>query len=371
MNRPTAFDTRTVQSLADCARAHGVVGAGGGGYSLADKLLARPYQTLIINAAQSEPLICKDWAALAQYGQCVLDGAKLLTDAFGLKKCFIAVREEFASQLPDLPAAARKVGVIVARLPDIYPLGYEKVLVREVLGIAPDSPAAQTVLVVNAETLRNLAWAVLRKHAVTNKLITVAGAVAKPISLSVPIGTPFTECLALAGGATSAQFAVFHNGALAGEAVDPAQSWVTATTLGYVVLPATHSVITAAQAADVMSQRLVERRHAFTANVMTGRTQAMSAAYALYDLTSYRRARHVFQGVSASDVRSDLLNIVPVGRARSFQPCVAVGEQVRRGQVIATQAEGQIARHASVDGIVERATADGVALRRVRMDGSV
>lgn len=75
MNRPTAFDTRTVQSLADCARAHGVVGAGGGGYSLADKLLARPYQTLIINAAQSEPLICKDWAALAQYGQCVLDGA--------------------------------------------------------------------------------------------------------------------------------------------------------------------------------------------------------------------------------------------------------------------------------------------------------
>ena len=95
MNRPTAFDTRTVQSLADCARAHGVVGAGGGGYSLADKLLARPYQTLIINAAQSEPLICKDWAALAQYGQCVLDGAKLLTDAFGLKKCFIAVREEF------------------------------------------------------------------------------------------------------------------------------------------------------------------------------------------------------------------------------------------------------------------------------------
>ena len=163
MNRPTAFDTRTVQSLADCARAHGVVGAGGGGYSLADKLLARPYQTLIINAAQSEPLICKDWAALAQYGQCVLDGAKLLTDAFGLKKCFIAVREEFAPQLPDLPAAARKVGVIVARLPDIYPLGYEKVLVREVLGIAPDSPAAQTVLVVNAETLRNLAWAVLRK----------------------------------------------------------------------------------------------------------------------------------------------------------------------------------------------------------------
>lgn len=368
---PTAFDTRTIQSLADCARAHGVVGAGGGGYSLADKLMARPYQTLIVNAAQSEPLICKDWAALANYGQCVLDGAKLLIDAFGLKKSFLAVREEFSSQLPDVPAVARRMGVTVARLPDIYPLGYEKVLTREVLGLAPDSPAVQAVLVVNAETLRNLAWAVLRKHAVTNKLITVAGAVAKPVSLSVPVGTPFAECLALAGGATSAQFAVFHNGVLAGEAVDPAQSWVTATTLGYVVLPATHSAVSAAQLNDVMNQRLVERRAAFTANVMTGRTQAMSAAYALYDLTSYRRARHVFQGVSAGDVRSEVLNIVPVGRAKTLQPCVAAGEQVRRGQVIATQAEGQIARHASVDAIVERATADGVALRRVRMDGSV
>jgi Na+-translocating ferredoxin:NAD+ oxidoreductase RnfC subunit len=371
MNTPAAFDARAVQSLADCARAHGVVGAGGGGFSLADKLLARPYQTLIINAAQSEPLICKDWAALAQYGECVLDGAKLLIEAFGLKKAFLAVREEFALQLPVIQAAARKAGVVVSRLPDIYPIGYEKVLTREVLGLAPDNAAAQSVLVVNAETLRNVAWAVLRQRPVTNKLITVAGAVAKPISLSVPVGTPFAECLALAGGATLGQFAVFHNGVLAGEPIDPAQSWVSATTLGYVVLPATHSAVIGAQSGDVMSVRLAERRSAFSANALAGRTQAMSAAYALYDLTAYRRARHLFQGVPASDLRSDVLNIVPVGRARSFQPSVAAGEQVRRGQVIAIQSEGQITRHASVDSVVERATADCVALRCVKPDGSM
>lgn len=371
MNTSAAFDTRAVQSLADCARAHGVVGAGGGGYALADKLLARPYQTLIINAAQSEPLICKDWAALAQYGQCVLDGAKLLIDAFGLKKSFLAVREEFASQLPDVQAAARKAGVVVARLPDIYPIGYEKVLTREVLGLAPDNAAAQSVLVVNAETLRNLAWAVLKQRPVTNKLITVAGVVAKPITLSVPVGTPFAECLALAGGATCSQYTVFHNGVLAGESVDPAQSWVSATTLGYVVLPATHSAVLSAQSSDVMSQRLAERRAAFSANALAGRTQAMSAAYALYDLTPYRRARSVFQGVAANEVRSEVLRIVPVGRARSFQPCVAAGDRVQRGQVIAIQTEGNIARHASVDGVVESAAADGVSVRRQKTDGSV
>ena len=371
MNTPAAFDARAVQALADCARAHGVVGAGGGGFSLADKLLARPYHTLIINAAQSEPLICKDWAALAHYGQCVLDGAKLLIEVMALKKAFVAVREEFASQLLDIQAAVRKAGVVVARLPDIYPIGYEKVLMREVLGLAPDNAAAQSVLVVNAETLRNLAWAVLKQRPVTNKLITVAGAVAKPISLSVPVGTPFAECLALAGGAACGSFTTFHNGVLAGEPVDPAHSWVSATTLGYVVLPATHSAVLGAQSSDVMSQRLAERRAAFSANALAGRTQAMSAAYALYDLTAYRRARQAFLGVAANEVRSDVLRIVPVGRAQSFQPCVAVGDRVQRGQVLAIQAEGGIARHASVEGVVEAATTDGVSVRRNETDGSV
>ena len=36
MNPMAALDHNRVQSLADCARAHGVVGAGGGGYALAD-----------------------------------------------------------------------------------------------------------------------------------------------------------------------------------------------------------------------------------------------------------------------------------------------------------------------------------------------
>ena len=176
MNRPTAFDTCTVQSsLADCARAHGVVGAGGGGYSLADKPLARPYQTLIINAAQSELLICKDWAARNCAVPMRTDGA--VDDAFGPKKCFIAVREEFRPQPSGSPGRRAQKLASSSRLPDIYPLGYEKVL-AEGVGIAPDSPAAQTVLVRTPKRCATWLTRPLRKR-VTNKLITVAGAVAK------------------------------------------------------------------------------------------------------------------------------------------------------------------------------------------------
>lgn len=361
--------SRPLQTLADCARSSGVVGAGGGGFSLADKLLARAYHTLIINAAQSEPLICKDWAALAHYGECVLSGAQLLIDTLGLSKAFLATRDEFSASLPDLPALARQHKVTLARLPDIYPLGYEKILKREILGIPVSpagAPANDGVLVVNAETLRNLSWAVLRQRPVCTKLITLAGEVAHPISLSVPIGTPFADCLALAGGPSCAGYAVFHNGVLSGQPIDPAHAWVSATTLGYVLLPATHSAAQTAQPGNVMNARLAERRQDFLKQTVAGRTQAMSAAYALFDLTAYRRARPVF---STPDAKRDLgacVRITPAGHRSSFQPCVNAGERVERGQTIAVEADAGVSVHASVSGVVEAVDAHGITLCRER-----
>ena len=349
-----------LQAIADCARAAGVVGAGGGGFSLADKLLARPYRTLIINAAQSEPLFCKDWAALAQYGDCVLAGGELLREALGLAKIFLATRDEFSAALPDLAASARQYKITVARLPDLYPLGYEKILKRELLAIPIDSTGPDDVLVINAETLRNLSWAVLRQRPVTTKLITLAGAVAHPISLEVPIGTSFADCLAHAGVATCAHYALFHNGVLAGRTVDPARSWVGATTLGYVLLPLGHSAAQAPAASEATAQRLAQRRAAFLASTLAGRTQAMSAAYALFDLTAYRRARPLFHRLSADELPAQLR--ITSG-SESFQACVAAGDTLRRGQAIATHADGVMV-HASVGGRVEAADSQAIVINR-------
>jgi len=349
-----------LQAIADCARAAGIVGAGGGGFSLADKLLARPYRTLIINAAQSEPLICKDWAVLANYGDCVLAGGELLREALGLAKIFLATRDEFAAALPDLPTLARQHHVALARLPDLYPLGYEKILKRELLAIPINDPGPDEVLVINAETLRNLSWAVLRGRPLTTKLITLAGAVAQPISLEVPIGISFADCLAHAGGATCAHYALFRNGVLAGRAVDPAQSWVDATTLGYVLLPLGHSAAQAPADGDATAQRLAQRRAAFFASTLAGRTQAMSAAYALFDLTSYRRARPLFHRLSADELPAQLR--ITSG-SECFQACVAAGDTLRRGQAIATHADGVMV-HASVSGSVESADSKAIVIQR-------
>jgi Na+-translocating ferredoxin:NAD+ oxidoreductase RnfC subunit len=350
-----------LQALADCARVAGVVGAGGGGVSLADKLLARPYRTLIVNAAQSEPLFCKDWAALAHYGDCVLAGAQLLRETLGLGKVLVATRDEFSAALPDLAACARDHQATVARLPDLYPLGYEKILKREVLGLPIDDARADEVLVINAETLRNLSWAALRDRPLTTKLITIAGAVARPITLEVPIGTPFDACLAPAGGASCTHYALFENGVLAGQPVDRARAWVSATTLGYVLLPLGHSAASAPTPGDAAAQRLAQRRATFFATTLAGRTQTMSAAYALFDLTAYRRARPLFHRLSADELPAQLR--LAAGGKQSLAPIVAAGEPVRRGQAIATRSGG-VALHASVAGVVAAVDDQAIVINR-------
>ena len=56
-------------------------------------------------------------------------------------------------------------------------------------------------VVNNVETLVNISNAVEDKP-VTEKFITISGAVKSPVTTSVPIGTRFKDCVNLAGGFT-------------------------------------------------------------------------------------------------------------------------------------------------------------------------
>ena len=356
--------------LLDAVAAAGVVGAGGSGRSISQSLAGRCYRRLIVNAAQSEPLFAKDWAALAHFPDCVLDGARLLVEALGLTHASIAVRDEFLPALPGLAARAQRQGVTLVRLPDRYPLGYEKLLKREVLGPAADGEAGDTTLVLNAETVRNLSWAVRRAWPLCSKLITVAGAVRQPVTLSVPLGISFADCLTLAGGAPGA-YAVWRNGALSGQRVNADTAWVDAATLGYLVLPAGHELLAEVVAGDAAAVRMAERRAAFLNDTADGRPQPMSAACALFGLTPFHRPRPIYKAVRRDDALPARVRLVPVPGSGGFEPCVAAGTVVKRGDCVAIQpANGSLRTHASVDGLIEACGPDGLSIVRQAPSGA-
>jgi Na+-translocating ferredoxin:NAD+ oxidoreductase RnfC subunit len=75
---------------------------------------------------------------------------------------------------------------------------------------------------------------------VTEKFVTVGGAVAEPVTAVVPVGTSIGDCLARAGGATVPDPVVLTGGVMMGGLESDQSLPVTKTTAGLIVLPREH-----------------------------------------------------------------------------------------------------------------------------------
>ena len=98
------------------------------------------------------------------------------------------------------------------------------------------------MVVSNVETLVNIAAAAEGKP-VTHKTLTIAGAVQKPVTLRVPVGTSFRDCLGPAGGLTTDDPVLCLGGLMMGQTTDNLDTPILKTSTGVVILPRDHPVI--------------------------------------------------------------------------------------------------------------------------------
>jgi Na+-translocating ferredoxin:NAD+ oxidoreductase RnfC subunit len=97
-------------------------------------------------------------------------------------------------------------------------------------------------VVNNVETLAHVA-AAREGRPVTHKILTVAGAVRQPITLTVPIGATFRDAIEAAGGLATEDPVLALGGLLMGETTSELDRPITKTTTGVVVLPRNHHVM--------------------------------------------------------------------------------------------------------------------------------
>ena len=228
-------------------KAAGVVGAGGAGFPTHIKINAK-VDIVIANGAECEPLLRGHQLIMASESMKVVLGLKTVMLATGAQRGYIGLKRKYADAVTQLLAAIRSIGgqdIELFFLPDIYPAGDEHVLVHEVTGrIVPEGgiPLNVGTVVANVETLVNIANA-LEGTPVTDKYVTIGGAVRKPVTLKVPIGMKVEELIALAGGALITPYAVIDGGPMMGKLIT-SDAPVTKTTGGIIVLPMDHSLVT-------------------------------------------------------------------------------------------------------------------------------
>ncbi len=231
-------------SLSDKIKTAGVVGCGGAGFPAHIKAQSR-VEFLIANGAECEPLLHKDLELLIHEPDAVVDGMRLMMESTGAKKGIVGIKKKYEDRLGGLVKAAKQNGIEVRWLGDFYPTGDEYVLVYEATKrlIPPQGiPLDVGVVVANVETLRNIRRA-NEGLPVTTKYITVAGAVHRPSTFIVPIGTTFEEVIRAAGGATVSPFAVFVSGIMMGKLETDVSLPITKTCAGLVVLSADHRLV--------------------------------------------------------------------------------------------------------------------------------
>jgi Na+-translocating ferredoxin:NAD+ oxidoreductase RnfC subunit len=231
-------------NLVEQVREAGVVGAGGGGFPTHVKLAGKA-DTVIANGAECEPLLHKDAVIMEEQAAELVRGMQLAMEAVGATDGVIGIKGKKKHAVEVVNAAVKGTRVRVQLLGDYYPAGDEYDLVFNVTGrlIPPQGiPLQVGVVVNNVETFVNIAAAAAGKP-VTHKMLTIAGAVRSPVTLRVPLGTTYRDCLAAAGGLTTDDPVLVIGGLMMGQNTDDLDTPITKTATGVVILPRSHHVI--------------------------------------------------------------------------------------------------------------------------------
>ncbi len=232
------------------ARAHiqeikntGVVGAGGAGFPTHVKLDSDA-EIVIINGAECEPLLRVDQQLMTFYSEEVVKGLKIAMSATGAKQGVIGLKNKYHEAIENLEKAiAGETNISLKVIKDFYPAGDEQQLVYEVTGkVVPMQglPLDVGAVVINVGTAINIA----RNVPVTERVITVTGALGKPQTLVVPIGTSFRELIEACDGPQDLDnYTMLVGGPMMGYVERNWEAPVTKVSGGIIILPNDHFLI--------------------------------------------------------------------------------------------------------------------------------
>ncbi len=230
--------TVTIENI----RSSGIVGAGGAGFPTHVKLSGKA-DTVVLNAAECEPLLHKDKELLRSRASAVLEGLAIGMRLTGAQRGIVGIKEKY-SDVIEMLRPMLLAGMSITPLSDSYPAGDEFILVYTTLGrIVPPGgiPLLVGAAVMNVETAFNVASAA--STPVVEKFVAVAGAVTRPVTLRVPVGVTLRDCVAAAGGPTIDDPNYIVGGLMMGYLEANPSALVDKTTGAVIVLPSDHVAV--------------------------------------------------------------------------------------------------------------------------------
>jgi electron transport complex protein RnfC len=200
--------------LLDHIRRSGIVGLGGAGFPTQVKLGSLVYhniELLVINGAECEPYISCDNRLMQEHAAEVIEGVRILQHILKPKRCIIALENHMGAARKAMQAAVDKAAdemISLVSIPDIYPSGGERQLIRILTGKEVPSqgyPADIGIICQNIGTTAAIYQAVIHNRPLVARIVTVTGAgINRPGNIEALIGTPFRDLIEVCGGYSGA-----------------------------------------------------------------------------------------------------------------------------------------------------------------------
>lgn len=189
----------------------GIVGLGGAGFPTHAKLdsARSSVELLVINGVECEPCIACDNRLMQEYATEIIEGTKILQRITRPAQCLVAVEAGMDAAEQAMREALRQqdnTGIELVRVPDIYPSGGERQLIRILTGREVPSqgiPADIGIICQNVGTAKAVYDAVAHDQPLVSRIVTVTGGgIAEPRNVSALIGTPVSQLVEACGGYT-------------------------------------------------------------------------------------------------------------------------------------------------------------------------
>ena len=200
---------------------NGIVGLGGAGFPTFIKYDTDKAKTLIINGVECEPYITSDYITMFNHMKDIVKTLDFIQKIYNLEEVFIAIKGYNRNLKEKIITMIRKYPKIhVIEVPNLYPMGWEKSLVRYIKHVDYDSlPIEKNIIVSNASTIYSISEALNGKPLI-EKVVTISGnAIKNPLNIKLKIGTEFSELISKFNGYKEEDLILITGGPMMGESI--------------------------------------------------------------------------------------------------------------------------------------------------------
>lgn len=226
------------EKIQETVLAAGITGLGGATFPSHVKLSPpKEVDALLINGAECEPYLTCDHRIMVERAEEIIKGAELVRNALKIKKLAVGIEDNKPDALEKFRELQSKFDFEVVSLETKYPQGGEKQLIKAILDrVVPEGklPLEVGAIVQNVGTMLSVYEAVTFEKPLFERVVTVTGAVNKPLNVLVKIGTPVSRLIEFCGGFVDTPKKVVMGGPMMGFAITSLDTPVMKGTSGLV-----------------------------------------------------------------------------------------------------------------------------------------